>query len=196
MSAAQWLDLLKTVLPDTVLIAAVAWLSKAITTHRLSRDIERFRSDLVIEAHRDNTVFSRLHERRAEIIAELYAALVAAEAAVRQYLNPMGAPTPPAGQTLAEVALTAMWHLQGTAESKKIWFAPDTAAKVDAIVATLRQAWNMGASGQRYEYPKESTLKMIEAAWNTVFEKVPALRAALETEFRDRLAVELRPKRM
>jgi hypothetical protein len=192
----MWIDLLKSIVPDSVLILAVAWLAKSITTHRLSKDVERFRADLTIEAHRDNAVFSRLHERRAEVIAELYAALVAAEAAVRHYLNPMGAPTPPAGQTLTDVALTAMWHLQGTAESKQIWFTPDTAAKVDAIVAALRQAWNMGASGQRYEHPNESTVKMIETAWNTVFEKVPALRAALESEFRDLLAVELRPKRM
>jgi hypothetical protein len=211
-------DVLTSLVVPSVLIGAVAWVAKAIVTHKLSGDIERtrsrlqhdveaykadlqqdveaFKANLTIEANRDNTVFSRLHERRAEVIAELYAALVAAEAAVRHYLSEMGAPTPPAGQTLAGVALTAMWHLQVTAESKQIWFTPDTAAKVDSVVTALRQAWNLGAFGKRYEEPNESTLKMVETAWNTVYEKVPALRAALEAEFRDLLSVELRPKRV
>jgi hypothetical protein len=193
VNVAMWIDLLKTVLPQAVLIAAVAWLAKAITTHRLSKDIERFKSNLLIEATRDNTVFSRLHERRAELIAEVYAALVAAENAVRHYLNPIGAPTPPEGKTPASVALAAMWHLQKTADDHRIWFTPDAAAKIDSVVSALRTGWNKGAIGGRYSQPNESVAAMVTDAWSMVSETVPSLRATLESEFRELLAVQLRP---
>jgi hypothetical protein len=190
----MWIDLLKTVLPESVLIAAVAWLAKAITTHRLTKDVERFKSDLLIEATRDNTVFSRLHERRAEVIAEVYAALVAAENGVRYYFNPLGAPSPPPTITLAGVALDAMWRLQKTADEHRVWFMPDTAAKIDGVVSALRTAWNKGAIGGRYEEPNERVSAMIDESWSMISETVPELRATLESEFRDLLAVQLRPK--
>jgi hypothetical protein len=66
-------DLLETLVPVAIGIPAVAWLAKAITTHRLSLDVEKFKADLAIEANRDHTVFSRLHERRVLVIADVEA---------------------------------------------------------------------------------------------------------------------------
>lgn len=182
-------DLLQSLVPVAIGIPAVAWLAKKITTHRLSLDVEKFKADLTIEAARDNTVFSRLHERRVLVIAEVYGALVAAESAVGHYITQMGAPPLPDGKTQVDVTLTAMWKLVETVDMHRIWFTPDTAAKLDATVAALRSAWNLSSMGQKYP----SASNMVEAGYNLVKEKVPELRAAVEAEFRALLAVELRP---
>jgi hypothetical protein len=190
-----WLDLLKSIVPDSVLILAVAWLAKAITTHRLTKDVESFKTNLAIEASRDNTVFSRLHERRVLVIAEVYAALVSAESAVAHYITKMGAPTPPEGKTLTDVALAAMWKLVDAVDTHRIWFTPATAGKLDEVVVALRRSWNLSAIGDRHSNNQnERVLAMVEDAYRLLTEKVPELRATVEEEFRALLAVELRPK--
>src|ERR1700735_1831720 len=128
----MWTDLLETLVPVAIGIPTVAWLAQKIVTHRLSLDVEKFKADLTIEAARDNTVFSKLHERRALVIAEVYAALVAAESAVGHYITQMGAPPLPEGRTQVDVALAAMWKLVDAADMHRIWFTPETAAKLDA----------------------------------------------------------------
>jgi len=202
----MWIDLLKSIVPDSVLILAVAWLVKSITTHRLSKDVERFKADLQldgeryknelsVDAHRRNTVFSRLHERRAEVIAAVYEAVSSAELAVSHYITPFGSPEPPPGKTLILVAVESMWTLVRTADTHRIWFTPATAAKLDEIVVALRKAYNLGASGQRAtERQHEAGYEMVMDAWETVSVKVPVLRAALESDFRSLLGVELADK--
>ena len=57
------------------------------TTH--DREIERLRADLRIESFEHETRFAKLHEKRAEVIAELYRMLVAADRAMIALLSPM-----------------------------------------------------------------------------------------------------------
>jgi hypothetical protein len=185
----MWIELLQSIVPVAVGIPAVAWLAKAITTHRLALDVEKFKADLAIEAARDNTVFSKLHERRVLVIAEVYAALVSAESAVGHYITQMGAPPLPAEKTQVDVTLAAMWKLVEAVDMHRIWFTPATAAKLDATVAALRSSWNLSAIGQK----STNTADMVVKGYELVKEQVPELRAAVELEFRALLAVELRP---
>ncbi|CAI4029899.1 hypothetical protein DNFV4_00319 [Nitrospira tepida] len=78
--------------------AAFVFLAKFLSKHLLSMDLERFkadlksinekelerlRADLRIAAFQQETTFAKLHEKRAEAIAELYAKLVDAHSAIR-----------------------------------------------------------------------------------------------------------------
>jgi hypothetical protein len=190
----MWIQLLQTIVPVAIGIPAVAWLAKKIVTHQLTKDVERFRSDLTIEAARDNTVFSRLHERRILKIDEVYAVLVTAESAVSHFITEWGAPPLPDGKKPADVALAAMWKMVDTVDTHRIWFTRETTAKLDDLVAALRTSWNLGASGKKYPNPDERILKMVDDARDLVTIKVPVLREVVEAEFRTLLAVELRPK--
>jgi hypothetical protein len=183
----MWIELLKSIVPDSVLILAVAWLAKAITTNRLAKDVEDFKKDLTIEANRDNTVFSKLHERRALVIAEVYQALVSAESAVGQEISQTVSP-PTVENPWAATTLTEMKKLIQAVEMHRIWFTPDTAAKLEDTVFALRKTWIINATGQR------STTGMVEDAHELFSKQVAELRAAVESEFRALLAVELRPK--
>jgi len=55
-----------------ILLGAVAWLSKILVSQQLARDLEKFKRELAIEASRDRIRFGKLHERRAEVIEEVY----------------------------------------------------------------------------------------------------------------------------
>src|SRR5687767_12038505 len=81
------LELLKTLGTTAIVVGASAWFTKAVITHFLSRKIEVYKielksesdkrieevkSQLQIMAQEHQIVFSRLHEKRAEIVAESY----------------------------------------------------------------------------------------------------------------------------
>ena len=81
------LELLKTLGTTAIVVGASAWLIKSLITHFLSRKIESYKVELKAEsdqkieevksrlqilAQEHQTIFSRLHEKRAEIVAESY----------------------------------------------------------------------------------------------------------------------------
>lgn len=57
-------------------LAAVTYLLKSLVAQQLAKDLEAFKRQLAVEAERDRVRFSRLHERRAEVIEEVYQRLV------------------------------------------------------------------------------------------------------------------------
>jgi hypothetical protein len=86
-----WEDLLRTLGGTAILVAAVAWLSRSLLTTLLSKDLERFKSELQvtsqqsvesfkstlqIEAQQRAVEYAALHAKRAELISQLYARAV------------------------------------------------------------------------------------------------------------------------
>ena len=86
----DWQVLLTTLGGTSILIAALAWLSKTIISSIFTKDLERFkaelkesgdlaiekfRSEVQLEAQKRIIEYSSLHERRAELIADLYSRL-------------------------------------------------------------------------------------------------------------------------
>jgi hypothetical protein len=86
-----WEDVLRTLGGTAILVAALAWLSKSLLIASLSKDLERFKSDLQatsqrsiesykanlqLESQRHQIEYSTLHSKRAELVGELYSRVV------------------------------------------------------------------------------------------------------------------------
>ncbi|TKJ34601.1 MAG: hypothetical protein CEE38_17150 [Planctomycetes bacterium B3_Pla] len=86
----NWESIIKALGLSTVCIAAVAWVAKAIFSQLLSKDLEKFKSELntscemqieqfrshiQLEAQKRVIEYSSLHTRRGELIADLYSRL-------------------------------------------------------------------------------------------------------------------------
>jgi len=68
----DWTALLTNLGISGIFLSALAWLLKIIITHQLAKDVEIFKRELQFQQIR----FSRLHERRAEVIHELYKKII------------------------------------------------------------------------------------------------------------------------
>lgn len=88
----MWVEVIKFVGGSAVLLAIAGWLIRTIIQHFLTKDIEQYKFDirrqgeieleklkaaLNIEAVTHEITFSKLHNRRAEIIEELFKKLMA-----------------------------------------------------------------------------------------------------------------------
>lgn len=128
MPTILWQDLLTTLGGTAILVAALAWLSKSLLSSLLSKDIEKFKSDLQaasqksiesfkadlqIEAQRRAVEFSTLHAKRADLVAAIYSRIVTIWSGVMSLSRELGA-----REHRAEVyaksdrASTEPWHIE------------------------------------------------------------------------------------
>jgi hypothetical protein len=92
--AINWQEIFTTVGSTAVTVAAATFLTKSVINHLFTRDVEKFKAGLKADADIEieklkhslekiavehQVRFSKLHEKRAEVIADLYARLVDAE---------------------------------------------------------------------------------------------------------------------
>ncbi|MBC8277626.1 MAG: hypothetical protein H8E46_05295 [FCB group bacterium] len=85
-----WKEVLTALGGSAILLGTVAWLTKSIITHFLSKDVENFKNQLKAESDKNieefknllrmsafehETKFNTLHEKRAELVADLYTKL-------------------------------------------------------------------------------------------------------------------------
>lgn len=72
----DWTTVLASVGASAFAVGAVAWLLKTFISHELTKALEQYRQSLQLTAQVQNIRFSRLHERRAAIIHELYKRII------------------------------------------------------------------------------------------------------------------------
>lgn len=198
-----FLQFISTVFGQATLLAAAAWLIKKLVSNSMARDADAFRAQLQlneaefrnrleIEAHRQNTVFSSLHTRRGETIAEVYALLSEAVATVATMVAPFQPAGDPDPKTKANSSAEAIRKLGARFSAARIWFSEETAQKMDSVMTELRGVHNdfnivaMRSHRQGEAPDADAWMKSFER----VEKKVPELKAALEKDFRTLLGVE------
>ncbi len=183
------------------------WFSKELEDHKANlrfegqRQLERLRADLQIAAHTETTRFSKLHERRAEVIADLYRHLVDTEDSFRIAMNPLKFVSGgseevqrqeqerlnKAGETATQLTVFYLRH--------RIFFSSDIVSLLEKHVKTVRDAWisytlfvnDPGARDNPETRRMAGDAKM--AAWDKLEKALPDIRAQLEKEFRELLGV-------
>ncbi len=207
----NWQQILTTLVATVggggVMLAAAAWLIKTAISARLALDAEKFKVQL--KAAADASVeqlksrlqqvtiehqirFSKLHEKRAEVIEQVYQQLIEAEKGYGRFVLVDGYENDIGKQTEARRNTdTAMYELSLFIEKHRIYLP---AAVCDLLKAFLDIMWNNAIAVGVYGSIKHPTLQTIQES-NAAFTKahealakeIPAARAVLEKEFRELL---------
>jgi hypothetical protein len=196
-------QVVSTVVTQTTLLAAVGWLIRTLISNSLVKDTEafksklllandEFKSELAIDAHRQTTVFSALHEQRAKVIAEVYALLATASQVMAEMVAPFQPVGSPDGSALMVASGTAINSLRDKFAANRIWFSEQTCQRADAVLAEMRgihNTFNIVARGGTGR-PQDVNTQVWGQSWQRVQDQLPGLRGALETDFRAILGVE------
>lgn len=177
-------------LVDTLLTKNVAQF-KAELEAASETAIERLRADLHIAAVEHEVRFSRLHEKRAEVLAELYRLLVAALTETQRYSSQAD------GGELAEKrekyvrAINAIGEYFRYFDHNRIYLPESLCILLEAFDYQLRAPANKFWVYGRIEHPTPATFEKMNDAWDKAWEALnhdaPKLRAAIENEFRQLL---------
>jgi len=192
---------------STILLAAVAWLIRSIVSHFLSKDVatyrvelkaqsdrslEEFRATLQERATEHQILFSRLHDKRASIIAELYAKLAETISATESFVSPAEWVGEPDKKEKYKKAMELIVDFFCYFDRRRIFLEKPLCDRVDAILDAIRSP-----AVEFFCYLDEPDFDPTLAkqkrdvwikAWRAVKkEVVPAARQSLEDEFRQLL---------
>ncbi len=201
-----WTELLKLFGGAAVGIFVLAAIAKFLLSHWLKRDLVSFKSEVEaaategverIKAHltqlstEHQVRFSLLHTKRAEVISQLYEALVDAHTHTLSLALALGAEKTEIDiqRQRAEAAWVAIRTALHLLHTRKIWLPESLAAKVNDLIGEL-----FGPSFKYHFFLKErySEQEVIEASkdWAAKRHNVDSLLGDLEREFRRELAEE------
>jgi hypothetical protein len=193
---------------SAVLFGAMAWLARSIITHVLSKDIEKHKINLQAESQKElvrlqsslqlvefehQVLFSQLHERKVNIIGEMYSRLVglhrSASAFVKYYQS--------VEEEKKKDYLQQLWNAADRHndyfDKNRIFFQEELCLKIDDFNDKLSDA----CSKLAFFFQEAKAIKVsdeqIWEEWNnamkTMENKVPVIKQLLEQSFREELGV-------
>jgi hypothetical protein len=161
--------------------------------------IEQLRSDLQIRSIEHQVRFSRLHEKRATVIAELYGHLVETLWEAESFLSPMEWAGEPDKKEKHQVAMNKLVDFFRYFDKHRIYLPEEICISLEALVRKVRS--HVIAFGVFVRFHDQSlndhTRQQKEKAWNegwdAIKNHVPQARKLLEEEFRMLLGAATNP---
>jgi len=183
-----WQSLLVAFGGNAALLLVLGFLGRSLMSTILTKDLEKFKADLQVAAVEHQVRFSKLHEKRAEVLAELYKLLVAATWQTTSFANPMEWAGEPNKKTQYVMAINAIAEYFRFFDQHRIWLPADLCSPLEDFAKQLRTPTIGVGVYLKYEYPNDKTAnEKFEAwnkAWNAVQTDIPKLRTAIEALFR------------
>lgn len=203
----NWQQVITTLGGGGAVLAAAAWLIKTLVASRLVLDAEKFKmemkakSDAEIErlknalqmaALEHQVRFSKLHEKRAGVVAKLYTLLVELQYAGQRYVF-VGAYEPKRDDEFSKTA--AKVHEVFLFIEEHQIYLPD---RVCTLLAEFVETVNKSVAGvQVYEKYTDGSanfrrekIQALKGAAEAFEKRIPAVREALKDEFRTILGVD------
>lgn len=198
-----WQSLLLAFGGNVALLVVLGWLTRSVVQHWLTKDVEQFKATLLAEsasaseqlkhelglaAVEHNVRFSKLHERRAEVIAELYGLLVEAYWALHSFVSPVEwSSDDPKRKKYADAMAKASDFFRYF-DKNRIFLPVDLCVSLDTFIQGMRgEAIGFGVWVQM-EYVSENASQEKHKAWMKAWSyfdsEAPKARLALESELR------------
>ncbi len=178
--------LLEYAVQPAIIIVAIAWIIRSLTSQALTKDLEKYKTSLQIATSEHSVRYEHIYNKRAEIIAELYSLIVDTEMTFNRYISPwqIGEIDPIAQRQAAGDAGNAM---QDFYQHKRIFFEESLAIQIDKLMDTFRETWHkFHASHRNKDY---TDTKLWNEAWNNLQVPIRTNKKKLEEEFRSILGI-------
>lgn len=128
---------LEVVLTSSVIATLVSALVSVVIGWLRDRNLAQFKDDLRNEAFKRETKFVNLHEKRAEMIADIYRLLAIAQDNVERAILPL----PVTPDKRGDSAFKAFWELKQSFNQNRIFFSSSQCTKLDELLKLIGVRW-------------------------------------------------------
>jgi hypothetical protein len=153
--------------------------------HELELTKVKFQSDIDRAALEHQIRFSWYHQRKAELIANVYALLNDVIEYTKQMVSPMQSGDDAARQEHAKATVELYNKLAAEYWGKKIFLEKDVCEKVERVVQTTRAAM---IDFEISQDPQMKDTRLWAKAYKSMDKDIPPLMAELEEKFRTMLS--------
>ena len=202
-----WKTILLAIIGNATVITVLGFLGKSILDRLIARDIKRFENDLKaksdaasdrlryelqLQTIEHQVRFSRLHEKRASVIAELYGYLVEALLEAENFLHPIQDPVEGKKERYDQ-AMNKLVELYRYFEKHRIYLPEEICTSLQDLIQKVRfQMIKSGVWARYWDHlhSEDSRKQMMEAedsAREAFTNEAPVARRSLENEFRSLL---------
>jgi len=200
-----WQTLLLAFGGNALLLSVLGFLGKSLLDKLIVRDTKRFETDLKAKSdaaieHLKNELqlnaiehqvrFSRLHEKRANVIAELYSYLVEMLWEAESFLSLMEWAGEPKKDEKHRTAMTKLVEFYRYFDKHRIYLPVDICMALDKLVTEVRSHVIKFGVYVKYDdnsisdRTREEKQKAWTEGWDAIKNQVPLARQQLEDEFR------------
>lgn len=198
-----WQTILLAIGGNAVLVAVLGYLAKSLVSGLLAKDIKKFevelqskssaaivnlKSELHLAAIEHQVRFSKLHEKRAEVIADLYKHLVEAMWETESFVSPMKWIGEPSKKEKYITAMRKIAEFFRFFDQHRIYLPEKVCESLQAFIENLRSPAIEFGVYLEFEHLEEHTAKEKREAWlkawNLVKNDIPKAKQELESEFR------------
>jgi methionine salvage enolase-phosphatase E1 len=199
----MWTELIKFIGGAAVLLAVVAWLIRSLIRYLLTKDIEKYKFDLKREADKELEAikaslniealthqirFSKLHDRRADVIEKLYTKIVALETASGCLEAEFQMDDYDELKQKADLLIDRYFDVHSFIEGNKIYFSEnlsDNIKKFNALYFNL----SIGIYYQSKPGNIEEFIKAFKKEREKFHSQNKKIKAVIESDFRKLLGV-------
>ena len=200
-----WQTLLLAFGGNAALLAVLGILAKSLLEKMITRDTKRFESDLKAKSdaaieHLKNELqlrtiehqvrFSRLHEKRASVIADLNGHLAEVLWEAESFLSPMQWVGEPPQEEKHRAAMNKLAEFFRFFDKHRIYLPSELCSSLEKLVLQVRShVINFGVYVKYHgpnlnDHTREQKEKAWIEGWNAIKNQVPQARQILEDEFR------------
>lgn len=190
---------------NAVLLMVLAWLARSLMGQALAKDLESFKTnlsaessastarlthDLQLVAQEHQILASKLHEKRAQVVADVYGLLVEAQWACQDFASVMEFSGEPPKTEKYVTAMNKAAEFYRYFDKNRIYLPHDLCSKLEEFMKTMRRnVIGFGVYARMDDKNLNETMQTKKyEAWDKAsqyFDKeAPDARAALERELR------------
>ena len=175
-----------------LIIAASTYIIKQFIKYSFSKDLEKYKSELQIEAISFKTTFENLHLQRAEVIKTVYEKIVTTQIDFESLIRPFQATGEPNEEEKVKKAAQSYESLQNYFHKNKIYFNKELAEQLQTLLSKFLEVW------RSFNKPRVDTHGNIHRdldAWDRAWQKlnkddIPPFLSKIELEFRKILGID------
>jgi len=203
-----WQSILLVIGGNGALLVALAWLLRSFGSQLLAKDLESFKADLItassaeservkhqlqMVAHEHHVRFTKLHERRADVIANLYALLVEAQWAAQNFVSVIQWAGEPSLEEKYVIAMNKSAEFFQQFDKNRI-FLPESSCQLldDFLDGMRKRVIHFGVYVQTDKHAPPNVMKEKLDAWIAASEyfntELPVARKSLESDLRSMLS--------
>jgi len=158
----------------------------------LDAQMERQRARLQAEAFERETRFAKLHEKRAEVVAEVYSRLVRTHSHFKSMTSPFEFAGGPSKQEIMKIAVESANSFATYFQEHRIFLEAELYAALDGFDRKLSEAFgsfHRSQDSERAAFYAAKGLDEWDKARKVVTDEIPELEKAIEQSFRKLLGV-------
>lgn len=158
---------------------------KSFVISLLAKDIKKFENDLKIKAIEHQTRFQGLHEKRAEILADFYKAVISFEMYFKEHAHPTNQKLTSDEDLPHSREIASRYdYLEKAYLENKIYFNMETCRLIDALVNALSDIKEFSHTMKIGLTTGESQRAIRIPSYQGIAEKISPVKLQVENSFR------------